>query len=188
MIRSWFEQITFKTSDLLKKLNIFLYFDSFSLFFPILCPRENHSHRSSLSRSFLKSIGSDSLSSHFTKEWLWTNSLRGSLQKSDRELLTSIALYKRATRAIPSFAHKKWAICSKKRRANSQPCFQSAFCNQFTICLNNYWRIIINRSWASTPVNVERNGNLILYLSNVHVWCQAKNIYLTENRQQPPSS
>ena len=97
VIRLWFEQI------------IFFLLDSFSLLFPFLCPRANHSHLSSLSCSFLKSNesnGSDSLSSLFTKEWLWANCSshstgaicsRRSLQKSDCEQIAPVTLYKRAT-------------------------------------------------------------------------------------------
>ena len=58
-----------KMGNSLKKISSFHHvFDSFSLFFPFLCPRENCSHRSSLCRSFLNRDRSNSLSSLFTKK------------------------------------------------------------------------------------------------------------------------
>ena len=72
----------------------------FWLLFPFLCPRTNHSRCSSLCRSFLKSNGSNLLSSFFTKE----------RQEQNRESL------------FCSFALKKRAIRSKNQRVNSQPC------------------------------------------------------------------
>ena len=108
-----------KMSDLLKKIHIFLFvFDSFSLLFPFLCPRANRSHRSLLSRSFLKSYRSDLLSSLFTKERPWGNHSQRSLQKSDHERLAPFAHDKRETGAICSFlqanrslAYKNQVIC-----------------------------------------------------------------------------
>ena len=55
-----------KMSDSLKKNSSIS--PCFLLLFPFLCPRTNHSRCSSLCRSFLKSNGSNLLSSFFTKE------------------------------------------------------------------------------------------------------------------------
>ena len=61
-----------KTSDLLKKIRSFHHvFDGFSLLFPFLFPRVNHSRHSSLRCTFLKSYGSNLLSLLFTKELDW---------------------------------------------------------------------------------------------------------------------
>ena len=66
---------------------------------------------------FLKSDGSDSLLSLFTKEWPW-------VKRSPRsyELL------------FRSLAHKKQVIHSKTQRANYQPCFiESLYAEPFTV-------------------------------------------------------
>ena len=102
-----------------------VFFVCFWQFSPFLCPRVNRSHRSSLSRSFLKSDGSNSLSLLFKKEQMWANRFCRSLQKSDREQqFAPIAHDKRATRAIHSFpqanrsfANKKHALCFKKPKS-----------------------------------------------------------------------
>ena len=127
VIHSWFKWIA------LNKQTIFLKKTSFSFVFdrcsPFLCPRANCSRRSSLSHSFLKREGSDSLSLLFKKQQLWANRSCRSLQKGERERFTPFAHDKIAKGAICSFsqancsfAHKKWAIGSKNRWANSQPC------------------------------------------------------------------
>ena len=82
-----------------------------------------------LSRSyFLKSDTSNLLSSLFIKEQLCANCSRCSLQKSNREQLAPVALYKRAMGAICSFrrANQNFALSltknertRSKNRANS---------------------------------------------------------------------
>ena len=70
-----------------QKIIIFYHiFDSFSLLFPFLCPRVNHSQhtllrRSLLCSSFLKSNGSNSLLKLFTKERPWAIRSCRSLKK-----------------------------------------------------------------------------------------------------------
>ena len=102
----WIEQIALKTRD----YRMFFYI--FSLLFPFLCPRANHSCCSSLSRSS---------------------------QKSDNERIAPVALYKRVNMSdslqslrtkerheqfalFHSCAHNKRAKRVKKRRAKSQLC------------------------------------------------------------------
>ena len=115
VIRLWFEQI------------IFFLLDSFSLLFPFLCPRANHSHLSSLSCSFLKSNesnGSDSLSSLFTKEWLWANCSSHSLQKSNREQFVPIALKKEQNSA--SLVFLEWIALSLFRSQKTSDSLEKA--------------------------------------------------------------
>ena len=87
-----------KESDSLVKI-----FVSFSLLFPFLCPRANRSSSSSLSHSFLKSNGNDSLPSLFTKERPW-----------------AIRSFSWANR---SFAHKNEQIARKTEERNPNPAF-----------------------------------------------------------------
>ena len=111
-----------KTSDWLKN-NIFSFVLTVFQFPPFLCPRVNFSHLTLLSHSFLKSdrihsrrsfkkaTMSKSLPSFFTKERPWViRSHRSSWQKSGR-----------GDSHFCSFTHKKLAIRSKNRWANSQP-------------------------------------------------------------------
>ena len=86
-----------KTSDLLEKTYLLYVFDSFSQFFPLL--------------------------SLFTKEQQWMIHSCHSWQKSDR----SDSLFFTSESLLCSFAHKKWAIRSKNRRANSQPWYVVMF-------------------------------------------------------------
>ena len=46
----------------------------------------------------------------FTKEWLWANRSRHSLQKNDREQIAPVALYKRMTvsESLPSLFTEEW--------------------------------------------------------------------------------
>ena len=79
---SWFEQNALKKLVIRPKNTYFLYvFDHFP---PFLSSKANCSRRSLLSSSFLKSVGSDSLSSLFTKEQPWAICSCCSWQKSDR--------------------------------------------------------------------------------------------------------
>ena len=55
-------------SNLLEKIIKMYFFQFFGQFFPFLCPRVNHARRYLLSRSFLKSYMSESITSIFTKE------------------------------------------------------------------------------------------------------------------------
>ena len=63
-----------------KKTYFFYVFDSYSQFFPFLCPSAHPFHHSLLSRCFLKSDRSNLL-----------------FKKSDHERIADVALYKRAT-------------------------------------------------------------------------------------------
>ena len=71
VIRLWFEQIILKKLAVCSKKSYFTYiFDSFSLFYLLLCLRAYGSHSSSLHHSFIKSIVSKSLLSLFKKKFL----------------------------------------------------------------------------------------------------------------------
>ena len=85
--------ISLKKSDVGDSLVIFTIFT----IFPPFCPKANRFCCSSLSRSFLKSHGSDFLLVLLTKERPWKNCSYHSLQKSDRERIAPYTLYKRAT-------------------------------------------------------------------------------------------
>ena len=89
---SHFSSFALKKAIQLKKFVVFTMFYSFSLLFPILCPRVNRSLHFLLRRSFHKSDMSDSITGE------------------ESELL------------FCSFAHIKCVIHSKNQRANSQPC------------------------------------------------------------------
>ena len=114
------------------KFVFFVCFWQLLLIFPFLCPRAKRSHRSSLCRSFLKSEGSDSISSLFTKKLPWGIALIALNKRVIvSELLPSIFKKERGEWfalfqdwiAISLFnLHKKRAIGSKNHRANSQPC------------------------------------------------------------------
>ena len=90
--------------------------------FPFLCPRANHSRRSSLICSFLKSDLSDSLPPLFTKELPWAICSGRSWQKSDREKFTQVAHDKRATGAISSFqqANRSFVLLLTKNERIAQ--------------------------------------------------------------------
>ena len=99
-----------KRAICLKKFFLYHVFTSFLLLSPFLGPRANRSQCSLFGHSFLKSNGSDSLLSLFTKEWPWANCSCRSLQKSDREPIAPVALYKRATMSglLPLLFTKEW--------------------------------------------------------------------------------
>ena len=85
--------LTRDSSESLTKKERFARKNSYFLtVFPFLCPRANHSRRSSLICSFLKSDLSDSLPPLFTKEWPWAIRSGRSWQKSDgNDSLISLA-------------------------------------------------------------------------------------------------
>ena len=92
VIHSWLERIALKKQVIHSRKNILLYvLDSFS---PFLWAKVNRSLRSSLSPSFLKSHGSDTLLSLFKKEGSWSLC---SLQKRNWEPFAPAAHDKRAT-------------------------------------------------------------------------------------------
>ena len=91
-----------------------MFLTNFSLVFPFFMP----------SRSSLKSVGSDSLLSLFTKEWPWANRSRCSFKRatgssSIRSLMTKKQREQCALFHNHFFAHKR---SLKNRWANSQPC------------------------------------------------------------------
>ena len=120
----WFAFLLSKIERFNRKNLYFSYvFKSFSLLFPFLCPRANGYCRSLVCRLFLKSNGSDSLSSLFTKERPWAIHSHSFLQKSNG----SDSLVSKNESLFRSFAHRKQLIWSKNQRANSQPWFVLIF-------------------------------------------------------------
>ena len=70
-----------KISNLLKKTYYCMFLTNLDSFSPFVCPRANRLSCYLLSRSFLKSKGSDSFSSLFKKEQQWANWSLRSLKK-----------------------------------------------------------------------------------------------------------
>ena len=131
-----------KTSDCSKKTYSSYVYESFP---PILCPRANHCYRSSLSCSFQKRDGSDSLLSLFKKEKSRANCSCRFLQKRDSEKLAPAAHDKRVTKvnhsfsqADRSFAHKKRAIRSKIPTLQKSYCLLVYLCTCF-VCRSHSW-------------------------------------------------
>ena len=94
--------------------------------------KSNRSCRTLLSRSFLKSNGSNLLSSLYTKEQPLANCSRHTLQKSNSEWFDSL---------FCSFAHKKQAIWSKNQSANSQPWEKTMAATELCSSTMNYLSI-----------------------------------------------
>ena len=93
------------------------FFVCFWQFYPLFCLRVNHSRRSLLICSFLKSDMRDLLSSLFTKEEPWAICSGPSWPKSygsDFPICSFSSVF-------PSFANKKCVNCSKNRWVNTQP-------------------------------------------------------------------
>ena len=123
-LMTWADCLQIK-SDWLKNVN----FCMVLTVFPLLYAQEKNSLcHSSLIRSLLKSVLSDSLPSFFIKEWPWVICSGLSWQKSTRDWFAQVAHDKRATGVIHSFSqvnysfvHKKQGNRWKNQWANSQP-------------------------------------------------------------------
>ena len=125
------EQCEWFTCDSSKPLTKFIFFVCVWQFSPFLCPRANHTRRSSLIPSFLNSNLSDSLLSLCTKERPWAIHSGCSWQKSygsDSPFFTVESHFR-------SFAHKKWGNCSKTDEQIPNP------------------DIIVSRDFSETAIN-----------------------------------
>ena len=140
--------------------------------FPFLCPRANHSHRSSLILSFLKSDLRDSLPSLFTKEQLWPICSGRSWQKSDesdslffmiKSLFRSQKNKQIAHPCINPFAHLYNSISAVQRGTPPRLFITFITCNQgeVKILKNTDLQIVTH---AATLTN---NNNLPLIQSKI---------------------
>ena len=170
--------------------------------FPFLCPRANHSHRSSLILSFLKSDLRDSLPSLFTKEQLWPICSGRSWQKSDesdslffmiKSLFRSQKNKQIAHPCINPFAHLYNSISAVQRGTPPRLFITFITCNQgeVKILKNTDLQIVTQPPSPTTitcPLSNLRFFSLNPYTHCLFLWLKCHCLWATSGTQICTSS